>query len=68
VKVSYDSERGAAAMPYGKLDMFVRDGILHFEVEAEDQELLSRMKYVVDAHIVRFAFREKIVGLEWSDN
>lgn len=67
VEVSYDTERGTAAMPYGKLDMFVRDGVLHFEVEAENGELLDRMKYVVDAHIVRFAFREKITGLQWSD-
>ena len=67
VQVSYDPERGTAAMPYGKLDMFVRDGVLHFEIEAESAELLDRMKYVVDAHIVRFAFREKLAGLQWSD-
>lgn len=66
VKVSYDTERGTAAMPYGKLDMFVRDGVLHFEIEAESEDLLERMKYVVDAHIVRFAFREKLTGLAWS--
>ena len=67
VEVNYDTERGSAAMPYGKLDMFVRDGALYVEVEAENGELLNRMKHVVDAHIVRFAFREKIAGLQWSD-
>ncbi len=67
VQVNYDPERGTAAMPYGKLDMFVRENVLHFEIQAESAELLDRMKYVVDAHIVRFAFREKLAGLQWSE-
>lgn len=67
VEVNYDEKQGTATMPYGHLEMVVRDGVLHFAVEAESGELLDRMKHVVDAHIVRFAFREEITGLEWSD-
>jgi hypothetical protein len=66
VEVGYDRERGWAAMPYGSLKMHTGDGSLHFEIEAADEVMLERMKAVIDAHIVRFAFREKLERLEWK--
>ena len=68
VTVGYDARQGWAALPYGRLAMSVEgDDTLLFTVEAESAEMLERTKYVVDAHIVRFAFREQIKGLKWSD-
>lgn len=67
VEVQYGTERGWAAMPYGSLYMRVIDNVLHFEIEAADEALLERLKSVIDAHIVRFAFREKLERLEWSE-
>ena len=65
VPVSYDAMEGSAEMPFGRLSMRVADNLLHFEIVADNDELLDRMKYVVEAHIVRFAFREKLQKLDW---
>lgn len=65
VSVSYDAAKGKAEMPYGLLNMRAAGNTLHFEIEADDDHLLDRMKYVVEAHIVRFAFREKLKKLNW---
>ncbi len=67
VEVRYDAERGWAAMPYGSLNMRAVENVLHFEIEAADEALLERLKAVIDAHIVRFAFREKLQRLEWNE-
>lgn len=54
----------AALVPKPQLDVSPSTIALHFEIEADDP-LLDRMKYVVEAHIVRFAFREKLKKLNW---
>jgi hypothetical protein len=66
VEVHYDPFHGVAAMPYGRLEMHALGNVLVFEIRAEDHTLLERMKHVVEAHIVRFAFREKLMSLEWK--
>jgi uncharacterized protein len=65
VKVDYDETRGHAAMPDGRLDMHADADGINFEVVAEDLQALLKTRYIVDAHIVRFAFREKLMGLAW---
>lgn len=65
VPVQYDAANGTADMPFGSLRMHVTGNALQFEIEAADDARLERMKYVVEAHIVRFAFREKLQKLEW---
>ena len=54
-----------AAMPYGSLAMHADAEHRHFAIESANEEQLARLKYVVDAHIVRFAFREKLEKLDW---
>lgn len=66
VPVNYDASVGTADMPFGLLNMHAAGNTLHFEIEAADTSSLDRMKYVVEAHIVRFAFREKLQKLDWS--
>lgn len=66
VPVRYDAETGTADMPFGLLNMQAVGTTLHFDIEASDDSALDRMKYVVEAHIVRFAFREKLRKLDWS--
>lgn len=66
VPVTYDAARGTADMPFGLLSMHAAEDTLRFEIEAADDHALERMKYVVEAHIVRFAFREKLEKLDWS--
>jgi hypothetical protein len=60
VKAEFDEERGWAASPDGSLRMHTGGGRLQIEAEAADAAALERLKAVVDAHIVRFAFQEKL--------
>jgi len=66
VPVSYDTATGRAEMPFGLLSMHASANTLHLEVEATDGTSLDRMKHVVEAHLVRFAFRERLEELDWS--
>ena len=67
IEVEYDEQRGRAKLPEGELLMTVGgDGALQFEVTAPDVQGLLKSRYTVDAHIVRFAFREGLLGLDWS--
>ncbi|HRO48530.1 MAG TPA: DUF2218 domain-containing protein [Hyphomicrobium sp.] len=66
VPVSYDASAGTADMPFGLVSMHADETALRFEIEATDAPSLDRLKYVVEAHIVRFAFREKLQGLDWQ--
>jgi hypothetical protein len=66
VTVNYDAEKGMADMPYGLLNMRVAGNTLCFEIEAADDGSLDRLKHVIEAHIVRFAFREKLQKLDWQ--
>lgn len=46
--------------------MEARDGELHFTVETDDAAELDRAKHIIESHIVRFAFRDKLESLDWS--
>lgn len=65
VPVNYDAAVGTADMPFGMVNMQAAGSTLRFEIEAADDQSLDRLKYVVEAHIVRFAFREKLEKLDW---
>ena len=66
IPVEYDDSSGLAHLPDGTLSMKAsEDGVLVFSVTAADVQKLLKTRYVVDAHIVRFAFREAILGLDW---
>ncbi len=67
VPVSYDAVTGQAEMPFGLLTMQVAGDRLRFDIEAADPSSLDRMKHVVEAHLVRFAFRERLEKLDWSE-
>lgn len=65
VPVSYDQATGTADMPFGRLNMSAAGNTLRFDIEAADDQSLDRMKYVVEGHIARFAFREQLRKLDW---
>ncbi len=66
VDVAYDNVSGSAKMPHGELKIRADDSLMYFEVQAATLQDLLKTRYVVDAHIVRFAFREKLLGLKWE--
>ncbi len=66
VETEHDETTGRAALPTGPALMEARDGALHFTVEAQDEAGLERAKAIIESHIVRFAFRDKLETLDWS--
>lgn len=66
VEVSYTETDGQATLPYGMAYMKEKDGSLLFQVEAESEMALSVCQSIIEKHIVRFAFREKLESLAWS--
>ena len=67
ISVECGDRESFAHLPDGVLSMTAADErTLVFEVTAENLQKLLKTRYVVDAHIVRFAFREKLFGLDWT--
>lgn len=66
VSVEYDETRGEAMLPSGRATMTAENGALRFEVFSETEQGLTRGKFIIEDHIVRFAFREKLEKLEWT--
>ncbi|AVO39412.1 DUF2218 domain-containing protein [Pukyongiella litopenaei] len=66
IEVAYSETDASCAFPFGKAQMFADDAALRFEVAAEDAENLDRARQVIESHILRFAFREKIEALDWQ--
>lgn len=67
VEVRYDTEQGQVDFPMGQADLIAHQDRLDFEVRAENDEGLEQAKFILEDHIVRFAFREKLERLNWSD-
>ncbi|WDZ76178.1 DUF2218 domain-containing protein [Ensifer adhaerens] len=69
ITVGYTETDSVAAMPGGATARMAACGDrLCFMVEAPDAEALQRAKDIIESHIVRFAFREKLKALDWSEN
>lgn len=69
VAVEYTETDAVAAMPGGATARRIANGDqLCFVVEAPDAEALRRGKDIVESHIVRFAFREELKALVWSES
>lgn len=67
IDVKYDEHRGECVLPSGKAAMEADDQGLSFFVTAEDEEGLTRVKAVIEDHLIRFAFRENLEKLDWTD-
>ena len=58
IPVDYDASRGRADFAWGTCHMEAGDGVLSLRCEANDGEALERVKFVVNDHLTRFAWRE----------
>ncbi|MEM9637828.1 MAG: DUF2218 domain-containing protein [Pseudomonadota bacterium] len=67
VEVRYGTDSGHVAFPLAEADLTAREDHLVFEVRAESREGLDKTKWILEDHITRFAFRENLKALEWSD-
>ena len=67
VDVSYDDTSGRAALPPGPATMAADAQGLTVTVTAEADDGMTRARFIIEDHLKRFAFREGLEGLTWSD-
>ncbi|MCI5076641.1 DUF2218 domain-containing protein [Oricola sp.] len=66
-EVEYSEDEGRCALSTGPAEMHADDGGITFDVHAEDAAGLERAKGIIVSHLVRFAFRENLEELAWSE-
>ena len=67
VEVEFTPEQGLAKLPGGDAHMQAGAETLSIRIEADSPEGLARAKYIVEDHLLRFAFRENLGPLTWTD-
>ena len=66
VEVTFDTERGEVAFPFGRAELRATDDALHATVCAQEAEVLVRARAVIDSHLKTFAFREVFTEMTWD--
>ncbi|GAA6148380.1 DUF2218 domain-containing protein [Pseudooceanicola nitratireducens] len=66
VTVEFDDTTARADLPPGPAHMRSDSSGLDVEVTAQDDAGLTRAKFIIEDHLMRFAFREDPKGLTWS--
>ena len=59
VPAEYDEREGRVDFQPGNCVMTAADGVLTMRCEADDEKAMGRVKYILDDHLTRFAWREK---------
>ncbi|MBN9671325.1 DUF2218 domain-containing protein [Roseibium aggregatum] len=65
VPAEWDASRGEVNFPFGFCSMEAEGDRLTIRCESEEQSDLDRAKAVIDDHLERFAWREKL-KLQWQ--
>lgn len=65
IDVQADADSAAFQMEAGSVRLDAEDGAFVARVEAEDAKGIINLRYVIDKHLVIFAYREGFRGLEW---
>jgi hypothetical protein len=65
VEVTWDAETGDVMFPMGWCHLSASATHLTIECRAEQQEALERVQSIVDDHVVRFGWRERLT-VDWS--
>lgn len=65
IEVRSDADSAAFEMEAGSVRLRAEDGAFVARVEAEDAKGVINLRYVIDKHLVIFAFRDGFTGLEW---
>jgi hypothetical protein len=61
-----ENGEGRIEFPFGVADLKASADALRLSVDAGSLADLKRLQKVVEDHLVRFAFRENLAGLDWS--
>ncbi len=67
VDAIYDAQKGNVAFPPGPCEMLAEDGLLIIICNSDSDEGVKVMQSIIDQHIVKFAWREKLEALNWID-
>lgn len=65
IEVRSDADSAAFEMEAGSVQLRAENDTFIARLEAEDAKGIINLRYVIDKHLVIFAFRDGFVGLEW---
>ncbi len=65
VEVEVDARQGRATLGPGPVEMLADETGLTVKVSAEDVRGIIEARYIVDKHLVIFAFRDGFSGFTW---
>lgn len=67
IEVEYDDTNGRADLPPGPAILSADAQGLSITITAEDEKGLGLARFIIEDHLKRFAFRENLTKLEWSE-
>lgn len=65
IEVRSDADSADFTMEAGAIRLHAEGGAFVARVEAEDAKGIINLRYVIDKHLVIFAFRDGFTGLDW---
>ncbi|MEQ9122914.1 MAG: DUF2218 domain-containing protein [Alphaproteobacteria bacterium] len=65
VPATHSETEGRAELPGGVLTLTATPAALRMEVKGEGARELAKARYILEDHLLRFAFREGLMGLDW---
>ncbi len=65
-EVSFTDTTGHAVLGDGIAHLTATEAGLTIRLEAPDAKTVIQTRYVIDVHLVNFAFREGFTGLSWA--
>lgn len=66
IEVAYSDSHGECQFKRGSSVMKADERGLHILVRASDEQGLAQTQSIIESHLVRFAFRDKLEALDWQ--
>ncbi len=67
VEARYDTRSGQVNFEAGQAELAAFPDRLELVARSADAEGLKQTKGILESHFIRFAFREEVSGLDWSN-
>jgi len=67
IPVEFDPESGMCHFPFGTARLKVDSERLMIEIKSPDGDQRARTQEVIESHLLRFAFREKLGPMSWQE-
>ncbi|NPD15714.1 DUF2218 domain-containing protein [Xinfangfangia sp. D13-10-4-6] len=66
IEVEFDAHQGRAVLGPGPMEISADETGLSVRVSGEDVRSIIEARYIVDKHLVTFAFRDGFSGFAWK--